>query len=295
MRKRRFVQIAIICCLISIFPALAGGLLDEGIEYLENQEFQKAKTFFSEKVKQDEQDDAAQYYLGRSYLLSGDHDKAINHLKKAVKINGINADYHYSLGAAWGTKAQKSSMMKAAILAPKIIREFEKCVELDSTHIQGNAAAANFYILAPPIMGGDIKKARKAATRISRLDEIQASLIWATIYEKQNQPDLAEKAYEKYNLSFNDTTGDVTFYNRYGYFLLKQDKVNQAVAMFEKQVTLAPDAANPHDSLGDGYRVAGRLEDALAAYEKALALDPDSEISGKKIKELKKQLRTHQN
>jgi tetratricopeptide (TPR) repeat protein len=56
--------------------------------------------------------------------------------------------------------------------------------------------------------------------------------------------------------------------------------------MFTRQVKLAPIQANPHDSLGDGYRAAGMVELAMSEYRKALQIDPEFEHSRKKLKEL---------
>jgi tetratricopeptide (TPR) repeat protein len=39
-------------------------------------------------------------------------------------------------------------------------------------------------------------------------------------------------------------------------------------------VELEPDNANSYDSLGDGWMAKGRLDEAINAYRKALALNP---------------------
>ena len=135
-------------------------------------------------------------------------------------------------------------------------------------------------------MGGDIEKARREAGILLKLDKMQGLLLLIAIHEKEGKTDLAEKAYDEYDKSFADSTDDYRFYNDYGYFLLKQKKYNKAIAMFRKQVKLAPDKANPHDSLGDGLRAAGRIREALAEYKRALQIDPDLKASKEKIEEL---------
>ena len=102
--------------------------------------------------------------------------------------------------------------------------------------------------------------------------------------------DQAGKEYEIFENSFNDSTDNYQFYNNYGYFLLNQNKYDKAIAMFQKQVRLAPADANAYDSLGDGFRAAGKLEEALAEYGAALKIDPNFKASQEKYKELKKQL-----
>jgi len=69
------------------------------------------------------------------------------------------------------------------------------------------------------------------------------------------------------------TTGQL---NQAGYDLMNRRKPEAAIAVFELNVAIHPDYINGYDSLGDGYRGAGRLEEAAAAYRRALELDPGS-------------------
>lgn len=43
--------------------------------------------------------------------------------------------------------------------------------------------------------------------------------------------------------------------------------------MFKKQVALELSNANAHDSLGEGYRAAGRIKESIAEYKKVAELD----------------------
>jgi tetratricopeptide (TPR) repeat protein len=54
---------------------------------------------------------------------------------------------------------------------------------------------------------------------------------------------------------------------------------DEAIAMFQRYVQLAPDEPNAHDSLGLGYEWAGRYEDAIREYQQALKLKADFEIA----------------
>jgi pimeloyl-ACP methyl ester carboxylesterase len=65
--------------------------------------------------------------------------------------------------------------------------------------------------------------------------------------------------------------------NSFGYELLRSGAVESATAIFELNVAEYLEAANPHDSLGDAYSAAGRLEDARTSYRKAVQL---AEASG---------------
>ncbi|MBN8228626.1 alpha/beta hydrolase [Corallococcus macrosporus] len=68
--------------------------------------------------------------------------------------------------------------------------------------------------------------------------------------------------------------------NSVGYRHLEGKRLPQAIAAFERNITLHPDSGNAHDSLADALEAAGRLQEALKHRERAVALacehqDPD--------------------
>lgn len=65
--------------------------------------------------------------------------------------------------------------------------------------------------------------------------------------------------------------------NLYGYQLLGQKKVDDAIRMFEKNVKDHPASWNAWDSLAEGYATAGDKKKAVANYEKALAMTEDED------------------
>lgn len=64
-------------------------------------------------------------------------------------------------------------------------------------------------------------------------------------------------------------------FNRAGYDLLEDDRVQEAVFVFQLNSELYPDSANVWDSLAEGYWKAGDKEKAEKYYQKAISMDPD--------------------
>lgn len=62
--------------------------------------------------------------------------------------------------------------------------------------------------------------------------------------------------------------------NSLGYSLLRQDRIPEAIRIFEQNVISYPDSANTHDSLGEAYFMDGQLEEAVKSYTRSLQLDP---------------------
>lgn len=75
--------------------------------------------------------------------------------------------------------------------------------------------------------------------------------------------------------------------NRIAYALLQQKRTDDAIAVFKLNVRDFPNSANAFDSLGDGYAAAGRRDDAIKAYEKALSIDPNFASSADSLRKLK--------
>ena len=63
--------------------------------------------------------------------------------------------------------------------------------------------------------------------------------------------------------------------NAYGYELLGEGKVDEAIATFRKNVADHPESWNTHDSLGEALAAKGEKAEAIAHYKKALSMVGD--------------------
>jgi len=59
----------------------------------------------------------------------------------------------------------------------------------------------------------------------------------------------------------------------------KMGKLDKAIAQFEKCLSMAPDFAEAHHDLANALRRKGRYRDAIAHYESALRIDPQSVLT----------------
>jgi predicted alpha/beta superfamily hydrolase len=64
--------------------------------------------------------------------------------------------------------------------------------------------------------------------------------------------------------------------NQFGYFLLEQKKIDDALAAFKRNVELYPGSANVYDSLADGLEVAGKADLARENMQKAVTVGTES-------------------
>lgn len=86
------------------------------------------------------------------------------------------------------------------------------------------------------------------------------------------------------NKDFKLTEAEV---NGWGYQLLGQKRMADALELFRLNVHLYPKSANAYDSLGEIYAELGNKEQALKNYEQALKLNPQNKHAEQQVRTLK--------
>ena len=77
--------------------------------------------------------------------------------------------------------------------------------------------------------------------------------------------------------------------NNLGYQLLGKERIKDAIEIFKLNVAAFPEAANPYDSLGEGYMKNGDKELAIKNYKKSLELNPDNPNAAEMLKQMENQ------
>ena len=83
----------------------------------------------------------------------------------------------------------------------------------------------------------------------------------------------------------NEESAEINL-NNAGYILLSQEKIQDAIDIFKKNVELYPKSSNVYDSLGEAYMKNGDKELSIENYEMSLELDPDNENAKEMIMKL---------
>jgi tetratricopeptide (TPR) repeat protein len=90
---------------------------------------------------------------------------------------------------------------------------------------------------------------------------------------KSNQP-------EKFDLRESEL-------NNLGYTLISEERLDEAIAIFQLNVKSYPGSANVYDSLGEAFMLKGQKKDAIKNYERSLELNPDNENAAEMLEKLK--------
>ena len=160
-------------------------------------------------------------------------DTAVPECERAVSLDSSNSTYQLWLGRAYGQKADHSSFVTAATLAPKVRVAFEKAVQLDAKNVEARCDLSEYYIEAPPMMGGGSDKAVAQANVLAQQNPAAAHWLRARIAEHRKQIDLAEVEYKK---AIETDPGPAqrlfdlaSFYRRMG----RLDEMEQTVRLIE--------------------------------------------------------------
>jgi tetratricopeptide (TPR) repeat protein len=272
--------------LFSSLLLFAQNNLEEAKQLAKEKKFEEAKNILEDIIDGNDKNDEAFFLLGKMNMALRNFEDASENFEEAVELNKGNSDYHFWLGRAYGADAMQSNFITKAILAPKIKTQFETAVALDGNNVGARVGLAQFYLQAPGIIGGDVDKAMEQGQALLKLDEPNGRIILAQVYQEKGQNDLADEQYRLLLEKYGDDKKYAGIYNAYGYRLLSQGKLDEAIQAFKKQVELAPERANSYDSLGDAYRKSGKFQLAIEQYKKALEINPNFEASKTKLNDL---------
>ena len=139
-----------------------------------------------------QQDPHTHQLLCRVFYAQEQAERAIPECEAAATAAPNDSENQLWLGRAYGQKAQHASPLVAFAFARKVHTAFERALQ----DFPGNSAAVNdlgeFYVAAPPIVGGGIDKARSLADAVQTRFPAAAHRIRAYIAVKQKDPKSAE-------------------------------------------------------------------------------------------------------
>ncbi len=200
-----------------------------------------------------------------------DLEAATEHIEEAVDTVPNNADYQYMLGGIYGQTAQSAGVFKQAFLAPKIKRAFARAVELNPNHVEARIALAQYYLMAPGIMGGDEDEGFRQLDAAVQRNEKRGRLVKAAMLERKNRLPEAEAELKTLTAQLPD---DWVPFKNLGYFLLRRNRAEEALKPMQRYVVLRPDTSDAYDSYGEVQLAAGRVDEAIATIRKGLAIEP---------------------
>ena len=274
MQKLLRIAGLIVAIVMLMQTNLSAQTIDEGVALVQQKRYAEAKAVFEQILDKNKNDAEAHYRLGWVLLNRGfkdrNVDEAVDQLEKAVDINSNNADYQFLYGSALGQKAQNSGMIKQAFLAPKIKNAFKRAVELNPKLVPARIGLAQYYLVAPSIMGGDEDQGWRELDEIVKQDELQGRFLKAHFYERDKKPAEAEKEWKTLTSS---KPKEWRVWKEYGYFHMRAKRPAEAVICFQKYVELRPDTTDSYESLAEALLENDKPDQAIVHLRKSLEID----------------------
>jgi glyoxylase-like metal-dependent hydrolase (beta-lactamase superfamily II) len=156
--------------------------------------------------------------------------------------------------------------------------------KLDSEGVDFETAMARLPI---PSQLDFIRESGASEDDVARYHRFEVTALWrqlkesaAALVEQAIGEGGAEAGVARFREMADDDSTEVYFdeneFNMLGYRLLGQDRVDEAIAVFELNVDRFPDSWNVYDSLGEAFAVKGDTERAIELYRRSLELNPDN-------------------
>lgn len=216
----------------------SAGELEDLRSAVEDSDWATAKALGETLVGADSENGEAFYLLGKALGGLKENEAAVAAFKSANKLVPDNADYLADYGYALIMRGQEMNMFQAGPTFMRAMDQYKAAVKIDPDHLGAHIGLARYYMNAPAIGGGSMKKAKGHATEIARINPYRGHLESAMIAQKE-------------------------------------DRNEDAEADFLAALAMKSDEAWVHFELGKLQQMGNRLEEAKASYEKALELDPE--------------------
>jgi serine/threonine protein kinase/Flp pilus assembly protein TadD len=210
----------------------------------------------------------AQIWL-RRYDKANNTDRAVGAAKKALELDPVDAMAYAILAEAYSYKNGANPDPQWMRLAAESGR---KAVELNA-----DLAAAHLSYGIVLVTMHEWDEANRQLQRALELDPLNAKTnLWlGEYYSQRDDPKQAEPFYKR-SISLDSTYWAA--YSRYATFCFNHTRYADAVSIWEKGIRQTPDNTIILKNLGAAYHMLNKYEDASAAFQRALELQPTASV-----------------
>lgn len=234
----------------------------------------------------------AAHLLGLIALQVGQHQKAIEFISAAIRLDGSQPQYHAHLGDAHRHAGQLETSAKCYQRALALAPHFAEAHDSLGTVLQalGNATDAEAayrnairtrpeFAAAHHNLGVALRaqgRTREAMDSYRAAINLQPTLAEShfdlgTLLHEQREFAAAAAAYQEALRLRPDYVDALT---NFGFLAQTQMQLDQAISLFSRVVQLTPDSAVAHFNLANVYMFKRMHQQAIAGYQHTLRLQP---------------------
>ena len=243
---------------------------------LKERKFQEVEALANARITKNPSDELAIWYL--TSVSANDKIKRETTITKAeacIAALPKSAKCHHAMGRLYGAAALSSGPLDMMKYASRIKDEFLLAVELDPSNYDARRDLGQYYLQAPGIAGGSVRKAINNADEMGKINPTMGRLLRADvhIYEKEFDQTEVLLAGTKPGNDEQTTTGLTQGWIALGFGLIGDKQFAKAQSLFERLVQADPGNAALHFGLGRAQLEANALDAAIVSMERALKID----------------------
>jgi tetratricopeptide (TPR) repeat protein len=248
--------------------------LSEPEQLIKAGHWKRARPLAEARLREAPRDALAHFLLSQIRFAFGDRKAPLTLAEQAVALDGGVAKYHRQLAEALGVEAQHAGPIQQVLIAHRFRSEIDRALELDPRDIQALRDLIEFYLLAPGLAGGDLRKAEDTALRIGAIDGTEGLLAQSRIaaFEKRSTESeaLLRRAAQAQPPSYHALVEFARFHVASGH----ADPA-AAEAAARKAISLGADRIEPYAILAGVYADRGDWNALDAVLKEASRQNPD--------------------
>lgn len=215
------------------------------------------------RLLKDQPDSAdAHVLMARLQLQQGKAADAVESAEEAVDLDEKNAQAHYWLGNAYGTRIVQVGMLSQAMMAPKLRDAFVRALELDPNLHDARNSLVEYYLQAPSVAGGSVDKAREQTQELLKRDPPRGYYAQGRLAMHDKKPAEAAKAFAAASAARPD---NANYRMAAGVALQETKQWDAAFDLFEAWTRKDPKAAMAWYQVGRTSALSGQRLDVGAA------------------------------
>ena len=243
---------------------------------LKERKFADVEKLANERIAANARDDIAIWYLGNITASdSAKRDATIAKAEICIKLMPDSAKCHHVLGRLYGVAALSSGMINGIKYASRIKDEFAKAVELDPKNFDARRDLNQFYLQAPGIAGGSVRKALENSDAHGKFNTAQGQLLRAEVHIYEKEFEKADSLLSAVRPASDEVVarGLPQAWMNLGFALINDKQAAKALLLFERQLAIDMNNALMHLGLGRAQLENQAVDAAIASMERALKID----------------------
>lgn len=222
-------------------------------------DYDKALSFYNQALQYDPEYEKAYVNIGSVFKNQMDYKAALQAYQRAITLNPNYTIGHYALG--WFYKDQRKLQ--------EALRAFQTAQKLNPYFFDTYETLAETYMEL-----GQPEKAVEQLLKGLELNDKDAGLYiaLANVYRETGNTEASEEVFKK-GLELQPKSGGPYHYNL-GLQLKREGKLKEAVAEFERALSLQPRYVDTYILLARVYDDLGREDEGVSLLRKALTINP---------------------